>query len=329
MAAFRKVGEKWVAELCVNNIRKSKRFATKAAARAWALEAEDLLSRSAVRVDVCVESTLGAVFLRYANEVSEHKKGAQWEIVRLKMFGRDEIAGERVAELRREHFEAWRDRRLLSVSPASVNRELNLLSHCLTQARRWRLMDHNPLTDLKRPKNPPHRDRRISEREIEALLIALNYSPDCPVLQQQQRVAVAFLFAIETAMRAGEICALESKFINLDERTAHLRDTKNGLPRTVPLSRAAVVLLEKLRPWPDVGGVFGLASGVLSSLFKRGTERAGVAGLTFHDSRHEAITRLAKKLDVLKLARMVGHRDIKQLMTYYNETAAEIALQLD
>jgi integrase len=75
--------------------------------------------------------------------------------------------------------------------------------------------------------------------------------------------------------------------------------------------------------------VFGLASGVLSSLFKRGTERAGVAGLTFHDSRHEAITRLAKKLDVLKLARMVGHRDIKQLMTYYNETAAEIALQLD
>jgi len=329
MAAFRKVGEKWVAELCVNSIRKSKRFATKAAARAWALETEELLSKSAAHVDVCVDSTLGDVFLRYADEVSEHKKGAQWEIVRLKMFCRDEIAAVPVIELRREHFEGWRDRRLLSVAAGSVNRELNLISHCLTQARRWRLMEHNPLTDLKRPKNPPHRDRRIFQHEIAALLIALNYADEYQVTQQQQRVAVAFLFAIEAAMRAGEICALEPRFIDLAERTAHLPDTKNGLPRTVPLSRAAVALLEKLQPWPDVGGVFGLASGVLSSLFKRGTERAGIDGLTFHDTRHEAITRLAKKLDVLQLARMVGHRDIKQLMTYYNATAAEIARQLD
>jgi integrase len=329
MASIRKVGEKWLAEVCVNNTRKSKRFATKAAARSWALDAEDLLSRSAAHVDVCAHATLGDVFLRYADEVSEHKKGAQWEIVRLKMFGRDEVSAVPVIELRREHFEAWRDRRLLSVAAASVNRELNLISHCLTQARRWRLMEHNPLTDLKRPKNPPHRDRRIFEHEKLALLIALNYADEYPVVQQQQRVAVAFLFAIETAMRAGEICALEPRFIDLAERTAHLPDTKNGLPRTVPLSRAAVALLEKLQPWPEDGGVFGLASGVLSSLFKRGTERAGIDGLTFHDTRHEAITRLAKKLDVLQLARMVGHRDIKQLMTYYNATAAEIALQLD
>jgi len=130
-------------------------------------------------------------------------------------------------------------------------------------------------------------------------------------------------------MRAGEICALEARYIDLAARTAHLPDTKNGLPRTVPLSSAAVALLEQLKPWPEVGGVFCLASGVLSSLFKRAVDAVGIPNLTFHDSRHEAITRLAKKLDVLKLARMVGHRDIKQLMTYYNETAAELAKLLD
>jgi len=54
-----------------------------------------------------------------------------------------------------------------------------------------------------------------------------------------------------------------------------------------------------------------------------------IKDLTFHDTRHEAITRLAKKLDVLDLARMVGHRDIKQLLTYYNKSAKEIASQLD
>ena len=47
------------------------------------------------------------------------------------------------------------------------------------------------------------------------------------------------------------------------------------------------------------------------------------------DTRHEAITRLAKKLDVLDLARMAGHKDLRQLMTYYNATAEELAAKLD
>jgi integrase len=38
--------------------------------------------------------------------------------------------------------------------------------------------------------------------------------------------------------------------------------------------------------------------------------------LTFHDTRHEAISRLAKKLQVLGLARMVGHRDLRMLQIY-------------
>ena len=42
----------------------------------------------------------------------------------------------------------------------------------------------------------------------------------------------------------------------------------------------------------------------------------------------DAITRLSKKLDVLTLARVVGHKRIQQLMTYYNESAEDIALRL-
>jgi integrase len=56
--------------------------------------------------------------------------------------------------------------------------------------------------------------------------------------------------------------------------------------------------------------------------------RSLVEGLTFHDFRHEAITRLARKLDVLDLARMVGHRDLRQLAIYYNATAEEMAGRL-
>ena len=55
---------------------------------------------------------------------------------------------------------------------------------------------------------------------------------------------------------------------------------------------------------------------------------AGLENLTFHDTRHEGLTRLARKLDVLDLARMVGHRDPRSLMIYYNATATEIAGRL-
>lgn len=67
----------------------------------------------------------------------------------------------------------------------------------------------------------------------------------------------------------------------------------------------------------------------LDALFRKVRDKAGIENLHFHDTRHEAITRLSKKLDVLALARMIGHRDIKELMTYYNESASDISKKLD
>ena len=54
-------------------------------------------------------------------------------------------------------------------------------------------------------------------------------------------------------------------------------------------------------------------------------DRIGITDLTFHDTRHEATTRLAKKLHVLDLARVTGHSNINELMTYYNKDARELA----
>jgi len=75
----------------------------------------------------------------------------------------------------------------------------------------------------------------------------------------------------------------------------------------------------------DRAQVFTVDSQVSSTLFRRARIRAKIEDLTFHDSRHDAITRLAQKLNVLQLARMVGHRDIRSLQTYYNETAESMA----
>lgn len=325
MASIVKRGSKWRASVSVNGARSTATFRTKTEARLWASETEaELASRDA---GVSTTHVLGDVFQRYAEEVSEHKKGSRWEIIRLAKMGRDPIAKIKLIDLRREDVERWMSARLKDVKSSSVNRELNLLSHCLTQARRWRLMSQNPMQDLKRPKDPPPRDRRISAEEEERLLVALGFVDGLPVTTKQHRIAIAFLFALETAMRAGEICAISPAQVDIDSRVVTLLETKNGTPRKVPLSSEAVRLLRMLKPWGDT--VFGLSSQSLSTMMRTAIVRAGIEGLTFHDTRHEAITRLATKIEVLDLARMVGHKDIKQLMVYYNKSAEEIAIQLD
>ena len=323
MASIRKTGDRWRAEVRQVGKYHSKTFATKKDARAWAASVEARIERPTGTGP----ETVGDALKRYAREVSPEKKGARWEQIRLALLQRYPLADIPLSRLTAEDLAVWRDRRGLEVGPASVNRELNLLSAVFERARlEWRWLRTNPVRDIKRPKNPRPRDRRVSADEIERLLLALGYDDHDPVETAQQRTAVAFLLALETAMRLGELMALKWVDVHLDQRHLTVIDSKNGDRRQVPLSTHAVALLGRVR-----GGetVFGCSSAVASTLFRRAVARAEIADMTFHDSRHQAITMLARKLDVLDLARMVGHRDVKSLMIYYNATAEEIAERLD
>ena len=59
------------------------------------------------------------------------------------------------------------------------------------------------------------------------------------------------------------------------------------------------------------------------------SNRLGITDLNFHDTRHEATTRLAKKLPIQDLAKVTGHKDLKMLMRYYNPTVQELAQRLN
>lgn len=124
---------------------------------------------------------------------------------------------------------------------------------------------------------------------------------------------MAFLFALETAMRQGEIWNLEWKDVFLNKRYARQHETKNGTRRDVPLSTEAIRLLKLLKR-NKTAQVFNTNQASSATIFRRGLQLAGIKGLTFHDTRHEALTRLARKLQVLDLARMVAHRDPRSLM---------------
>ncbi|GHT91776.1 hypothetical protein FACS1894116_00890 [Betaproteobacteria bacterium] len=201
-----------------------------------------------------------------------------------------------------------------------------LLSHVFTVAvRDWQILPENPLSGVRRPKTALPRDRRINDDEIERLLYTFGYEAAKPVKTIIARVGAAFLFAIETGMRAGEICSL--KWVNISGVVAKLEITKNGFPRSVPLSKNALSIIEQLPKTGDF--VFDLKTSQVDSLFRKARSKSLIQNLHFHDTRHEAITRLARKLDVLDLARMVGIRDLKILMVYYNATPDDIALRLE
>ena len=320
MASFRKLKSgAWRAEVYTAGIRKSGSFPTRAEAKNWAARQEYLLASGDGQGSKVM---LGEVMDRYAREVSVRKRGARWEIIRLEKLGRDDLARIRLYDLKPHHIATWRDKRLGEVAPASVGREMTLLSGVLSTARRdWALIDKNPMADVRKPRVTPARERLPTDDEIERIRKAAGSD----LSKMQARSVHAFLFAVETAMRAGEICGLTWDDIDLERRVAHLRMTKNGRSRDVPLSSEAIRLLGEL---PRLDPVFGLTVQKLDTLWRRMRDRAKVEGLHFHDSRAEAITRLAKRLDILDLARMVGHSDLRMLQVYYRDDAEEIAKRL-
>ena len=267
--------------------------------------------------------TLADACARYTAEVSPTHKGERWEIFRAKSIAAHRIGAIPMSKLATPDIASWRDDRLKTVAPATILREINLLNSIIEAARRdWGWIGENPLKGLRKPRAPQGRRRRVSEDEIAKLVSVSGYAGGVPQNATQLTV-LAFLFAIETAMRSGEILGLTWDAVH--PRYVSLPKTKNGESREVPLSPRAKEIIELVkgfeRPFP-------VATRTRDALFRKVLARTDIVNLHYHDSRAEAIFRLSKKLDVLELARVIGHRDINSLRHYYHATADELADKL-
>lgn len=346
MASIVRESGKFRAYICIAGQRESQSFTHKRQAENWAQERSTELrkllrvkkDRSALFDD---SYTVGQLFERYEREVSPGKRGERWEVLRLRGF-RKHYPGLCVIpliDIVREDIEEWIDARLhpdpssgrQAVKTSSVNRELNLIGHCFTTARRWRLMHHHPFEDLERPVNPEHRKRLIEPHEKDEMLAALNYQDKGVLTEKRQWVALMWLLAIETCMRMGEILSLTPTTINLNDSTAYLPNTKNGSPRHVPLSPKAISLLGQVpKPRNPNSRLFSLSTEQASALFRKyRREKTSIQDMVFHDSRHQGITQLVDSgKHVCEVSLISGHKDIKQLMTYYNKSAKQIAKEM-
>jgi integrase len=222
----------------------------------------------------------------------------------------------------------YRDKRLKSVGSSTVKKELDMLSKILTIASKEFgivLPNGNPVANVRKPKDAPSRTRRLVGKEEELLI------KECTA-SRNQWLLPAVQLAIETAMRQGEILSLEKRNIDYKRKLALLLDPgkiKNGEARAVPLTSKAIAILKELPKTKEIVA-FPVQRITLFHAFSAACKRAKIKDLTFHDLRHEAISRLAERgdLSVLELSAISGHKTLQMLKRYTHLQAETLANKL-
>ncbi len=337
MAFIRKRGSVWQVQINrKGRERLARTFDTKADAEAWARHIEGEMDRGVfVSRKEAENTTLEEALDRYEREVTPNKKGAKQESMRMRIWKRSSLASRSLASIQGKDIATYRDARLKEVAPNTVRHELAVLSHVFTIAvKEWGMGGLvNPVKQIRAPKMPAGRDRRLHGGELDRILSAT----ESPVLSDLAR------FAVETAMRQEELAGMTWNLVDLKKKTVSLLDTKNGEKRNVPLSPEAVRILSSLPRRID-GKVWGITPHAISVAWRRAVARARksyekeceekggkpdpgyLADLTFHDLRHEATSRFFEKgLNPMQVAAITGHKTLQMLKRYTHLKAEDLA----
>jgi integrase len=340
--------------------KKTATFDTLKEARAWAALMERKVE---VEGGASNGGTVEELFETYLDAVASKTDTGRWNKVRLMKWCKDlQLASLRVADVKTHEINQWIERQRTrpsertgaALSGATINRELTLMSAAFTYAiesLHW--ITVNPCHGAARPEEGQPRDRPLlTADEIRALRIATGYDEHPELSTKTSRVGACFLLSLETGMRSGELLRLRP----IDYRRAESyvqvtaaekggrKGSKSGrnvttAARKVPLTARAKELLDQLlatmpadqTPDPESGFakppyIVGISDRQRDILWRKARDKAGVHDLHFHDTKHEAATRLSKHIDVLALSHAIGTKDLRLLRdTYYNNDASRTA----
>jgi integrase len=316
----------------------SNTFRTKVLAEQWARAVEGHMDKGSFVATTLAERT---VFKDVANKFRKeyaphHYRGDGWSH---KLDRLVERLGEfSIANLNQNLVTQYRDLRLSDpdprygdpqkaprVSGATVKTELDLLSKVLsitTKEFGIPLPLGNPVHTIRKPTDAPSRERRLTSEQFDSLIAQCKIS-------RNRWLLPAVLFSTETAIRQGELLSLTWADVNIAKRVAKLPKTKNGESRTVPLSSRAAAVLEGLARTIK-GKVFPVGKQTLYGAYKAACERAKIKDFTWHDLRHEALSRLAERgdLSVLELSAISGHKTLRLMQLYVQMHASDLAKKL-
>ena len=306
--------------------QQTRTFDSKGKAEVWAAGIESEMGRGVFVSRAEAEgTTLAEALVRYAVEVSNKKKSGPREAYTIRVWQESVLGPRALASIRgKDIAQAVRNFEARGLAPNTIRIHLALLSHLFNTARTaWGMESLTNPVDLvkgQRPKLPGGRTRRLVADELPRLLAAAHtYGGE---------IGPLITWAIETAMRRGEIAAMRWDHLDRRARVLLIPETKTGTPRRVPLSTAALGVLDQLPRRID-GRVWAMRPDSISQAFERVCKAAGVEGLTFHDLRHEATSRLFEKgLGLMEVAAITGHKTLQMLKRYTHLRAEDLVGKL-
>jgi integrase len=311
VASIRKRNGLWQAQVRSRKVGStSKSFHKKSDAVAWAKVQEVMMQTGEWKPKDKRYSTIGDLIQTYLFKATPNKKGAGPETRRLtRLLKETSLMQIKLDDAEPHHFATFRDKRAKDGNRA-CQYDLVLLRAAWNTARiewGWDLGD-NPLTLIRFPKKNPPRERRLKRGEYEKLMVA---SAETKVWYLRPMIEIA----IATCMRRGEILCLEWQHIDFERYKALLPNTKNGRSRWVPLTPQVIELFEQLPRKHN--RVFPITDVAVRQSWDRLRRRAGITDLTFHDLRHEAISRQFESgLSIPEVMAISGHQTASQLFRY-------------
>lgn len=203
------------------------------------------------------------------------------------------------------------------LSPGTIEKIRATFSRSFALALQWDVpgVARNPATGIKRPPLNNSRERFLTSEESKRLQNAVAAS------RNKSLPAIVGLLLL-TGARVSELLNAEWRHVDLDRRAWLIPTSKTGKHRYVPLSQAAIDIINSLHrvgrcecllPNPKTGKPFT----EIKHAWQKARDDAGLAGLRIHDLRHSAASNMVNSgVDLFAVGKVLGHASYQSTQRY-------------
>lgn len=258
-------------------------FDAKTYAQVWACEVERD-SRSYIDCNEAESTALKQALRRYLKEITPTKKGAKQEVDRIKVWMERLLAQYTITNIHGKDLAIYRYQcSAEGKSSSTVRNEINIIGRLFYFSKNEWGMAYlvNPVQNLRMPKQPAGRERRLRDGEAQALLDAYEYPLNKMIV-----------LALETDMHFDESPSINWPNIDVNKGIAVLKDTNNGGQRSVSTSTEVSVILKHLPRYISKRLSPEVTNYDIFHNFRQSYISLNIKNLRFHDLRHDVTSRL-------------------------------------
>ena len=303
MATIRKRCGKYQVQVRKDGKNISKTFISKADAIKWGKEQEVSIEQGNYTSKKELV-TLTFLLSRWEQEVLKQLKS--WKVEKYKVAMIDRVLGHLTLDkITSGLLVKYRDDRLTVAANQTVKHELGVIRRAMKKGIEWGYVSTVPFLSSPSLKGQA-RTRRLNADEINLLLSSTD--------EYLQHVIIVL---IETAMRRGELAAINLNDIDLKLRLITLLDTKNGDNRVIPISSKALTSIQYLIKHAKTSSLLNYKKEWLTEKFITHCKAIGLDNFRLHDLRHEGVSCLFEKgLNMIEVSSISGHKDLSMLKRY-------------